>query len=122
MVKFVEMDGVVTLGEQMLKEVGPVVLLNTLKVEAKDVDALLTAWKADAAVMKRQPGFVSAQLHRGTAGSTVFMNYAVWQSVEHFRDAFANPEFQEQLGNYPESAEVSPHLFQRMAVDGICHA
>ncbi len=72
--------------------------------------------------MKCQPGFISTQLHRGIAGSHVFLNYAVWQSVGHFRAAFGNPEFQAELGNYPASATASPHLFRKMEVPGICTA
>jgi heme-degrading monooxygenase HmoA len=70
--------------------------------------------------MKRQPGFISTQLHRGIAGSTTFMNYAVWESVGHFRAAFNNPDFQKALEHYPPSAVASPHLFTRVAVPNIC--
>ncbi|HEU0200815.1 MAG TPA: antibiotic biosynthesis monooxygenase [Burkholderiaceae bacterium] len=41
--------------------------------------------------MKRQPGNISTQLHRGVAGSCVFLNYAAWESVDHFRAAFTHP-------------------------------
>ena len=122
MTKFVEMDRAVTLADQMRDEAGPVVLINTFTVDPADVDALMVAWQQDAAMMKRQPGMLSAQLHRGVAGSCVFVNVAQWQSVAHFRNAFANPEFQAQLRHYPGSATVSPHLFQKVAVDGICVA
>jgi len=45
----------------------------------------------------RQPGFISTQLHRGIAGNSVCINYAVWESTEHFKRAFTNPEFQAKL-------------------------
>ena len=72
--------------------------------------------------MKRQPGFISAQFHRGIAGSGVFLNYAVWELVAHFRTGFVNPAFQARLGEYPESAMISPHLFRPVAVPDICAA
>lgn len=122
MPKFVEMDPSVTLADQLAEDGGPVVLINTFVVPPSDVDRLSAAWAADAAIMKRQPGFISAQLHRGIADSGVFLNHAVWESVAHFRAAFANPEFQARLGDYPESATVSPHLFRPVAVPGICVA
>lgn len=50
----------------------------------------------------------------------MFLNYAVWESVEHFRRAFSQPEFQSKLVDYPSSAVASPHLFQKLAVPGIC--
>lgn len=123
MPRFLEMDATVTLADQLREETnGPVVLVNTFVVPPEDANALLNAWSRDAAIMKRQPGFISTQLHRGTAGSGTFLNYAVWQSAAHFRDAFANPEFRVQLGSYPDSATVSPHLFRKVEVPGICVA
>ncbi|MCJ8521779.1 heme-degrading monooxygenase HmoA [Pseudorhizobium tarimense] len=123
MPKFVEMDPTVTLADQMADEAGgPVVLINTFIVPPEDADKLLEAWANDAALMKRQPGFISTQLHRGIAGSGVFLNYALWQSVAHFSAAFSNPEFQAQLGAYPESTTASPHLFRKVEVEGICAA
>ena len=87
---------------------------NTFVVPPEDADGFwAAAWAADAAIMKRQPGFISTQLHRGVAGSGAFLNYAVWELVAHFRAAFANPEFRARLGEYPENATASPHLFRR---------
>jgi len=120
MPRFVEMDRTVTLADQLKDEGGAVVLVNTFVAPPEDADQLLTAWAADAAIMKRQPGFISTQLHRGVAGSGAFLNYAVWESVAHFRAAFANPEFRARLAEYPESATASPHLFRPVAVPGIC--
>lgn len=123
MPRFVETDATVTLADQLREDTSdPVVLINTFVVPAEDAEALLTAWSRDAAIMKRQPGFISTQLHRGIAGSGTFLNYAVWQSVAHFRAAFSNPEFRAQLGAYPDSATVSPHLFRKVEVPGICVA
>jgi hypothetical protein len=48
------------------------------------------------------------------------MNYAVWESTAHFRAAFSQPEFKASLAAYPSSAIASPHLFQKVAVPGIC--
>ncbi|WP_324698839.1 antibiotic biosynthesis monooxygenase family protein [Novosphingobium sp. RL4] len=116
-----ELDRVVTMREQ-LGDTNPesVVLINTFNVDAGDVDELIAAWEADAAYFKRQPGFISTQLHRGIAGSCTFLNYAVWQDINTFRAAFLNPEFQEKLAAYPSSTSASPHLFRKMAVPNIC--
>ena len=122
MVKMVEMDEAVTLQQQMGQEVGPVILINKFNVGPADVDSFLVAWAADAAFFKRQPGFISTQLHRGIGGSCVFINYAVWESVSHFRQALSQPEFHEALKNYPPSAVGSPHLFKKVAVPNICVA
>ena len=122
MPKFVEMDQAVTLADQLKSDEGPVVLVNTFVVPAEDADRLLAVWAGDAGLMKAQSGFISTQLHRGVAGSGVFFNYAVWQSVAHFRSAFTNPEFQARIADYPDSASVSPHLFRKVEVPGICVA
>jgi heme-degrading monooxygenase HmoA len=121
MPKLIEMDANVPLRQQ-LQEHGsePVVLINAFTVDPADIDQFLEAWRADAAIMKRQPGFISTQLHRGIAGSSVFLNYAVWESTDHFTRAFTNPEFQASMRDYPSSAAASPHLFRKLAVAGIC--
>jgi heme-degrading monooxygenase HmoA len=100
--------------------VGPVILINKFNVKPEDVDQFLKAWTADAQIMKRQHGFISAQLHRGIAGSCVFINYAVWEPTEHFKRAFNNPEFQSKMMEYPASTTASPYLFKKVAVPGIC--
>jgi heme-degrading monooxygenase HmoA len=120
MLQRIEMDERVTLRDQLAEEVGPVILVNTFKVAAEDADQLLAAWAADAAYLKTKPGFISTQLHRGVAGSGVFFNYAVWESVEAFRNAFGDPHFQATFAQYPDSTVASPHLFQKVAVPGIC--
>lgn len=86
----------------------------------EDADALLAARAADAAYLKTKPGFISTQLYRGIAGSGVFVNQAVWESVKAFRNAFGDPQFQATFARYPDSTVASPHLFQKLAVPGIC--
>jgi hypothetical protein len=66
--------------------------------------------------------FVGCEAHRGVAGSGAFLSYAVWETVEHFRRAFENPEFRAKLDHYSASAAASPHLLRKAAVAGICVA
>jgi heme-degrading monooxygenase HmoA len=121
LVKLVEMDEKITLSEQMEQEdVGPVILINKFNVNPEESDQLLRVWAADAAYFKSQPGFISTQLHRGIAGSCVFVNYAVWESTELFRRAFKNRHVQPDLEKYPPSTVASPHLFKKVAVPRIC--
>jgi hypothetical protein len=77
MAKLVEMDKHVTFARQIEEQdiSGPIILINRFAVNPEDVDRFLKAWTDDAAFMKQQPGFTSAQLHRGIAGSTTFINY-----------------------------------------------
>jgi quinol monooxygenase YgiN len=121
MAKFVEMDDRVTLSTQMEQIVGPVILINKIGVNPNNIDQFLEAWGKDATIMKQQPGFISAQLYRGIAGSCTFINYAVWESSEHYKKAFnrpTNPSLS-TLMDFPADT-VSPHLFRKVAVLGIC--
>jgi heme-degrading monooxygenase HmoA len=121
MIKLVEMDEKVTFPAQMEEKVGgPVIVISKFNVNPEDVDQFLKEWASGAEIMKRQPGFISTQLHRGIAGSSVFVNYAVFESTEHFKRASNNPEFQSKLTQYPASIIVSPHIFKKLAVPGIC--
>jgi heme-degrading monooxygenase HmoA len=123
MVQFVEMDSGVSLADQLRADAGgSVVLINKFTVAEADADSLLEAWRQDAGRFKAQPGFISTQLHRGIAGSNVFLNFAVWESVADFRRAFEQRAIREAIGQYPASAVASPHLFRKLAVPGFCVA
>jgi heme-degrading monooxygenase HmoA len=122
MLQLCPLDPLVPIQQQLGATLAPVVLINVFTVDAKDVDALLDAWAHDAKWMKRQPGYISTQLHRGIGGSCVFLNYALWESVAHFRQAFTHPEFMGALAAYPSSAVASPHLFSKVAVPNLCTA
>jgi heme-degrading monooxygenase HmoA len=119
---FKELDANTTLSDQMAIEAGPVVLINLFTVAPEDEEALVKAWAHDADFMKSQPGYISTQLHKGLAGSSTFMNYAVWESAASFRAAFANPEFQSRIAQYPSSAVAAPRLFTKLAVANHCVA
>jgi quinol monooxygenase YgiN len=126
MVKIVELDEKVTLSTQLEGDGGgsgnggAVILLNKFTVQPEDVDEFLKVFKATTKVMKQQPGFISAQLHRGIAGSSTFFNYAVFESAEHFKRAFNTPEFRSSMARLPPNTVMSPHLFKKVAVPDIC--
>ena len=101
-------------------DAAPAILVNVFTLDIPDEPAFLQAWQEDAAFMKRQPGFISTQLHRAIGARPTYLNYAVWESTAHFRAAFTHPEFRAKLTAYPASAVASPHLFQKVAVPGIC--
>jgi quinol monooxygenase YgiN len=114
-----EMDDQVTYMEQLQAGNGPIVLINVFSVSPEDAERLLLVWAEDAAFMKKQPGFVSTQMHRGTAASSTFVNVAEWESAAALGRAFASPEFQRRLEQYPDSAVASPHVFEKVAVPGV---
>jgi heme-degrading monooxygenase HmoA len=116
------LDPVVPIEQQLQGTATPVVLVNLFTVAEADIPALMAAWEKDAHRMKRQPGFLSTQLHRAIGGSCLFMNYAVWETVNHFRAAFTHPDFVRALDAYPSSAVATPHLFSKVAVPNLCTA
>ena len=122
MVDFKPLDPEFPIDRQLGAETGPVVLVNLFTVDAADQEALIKAWKDDALWMKKQPGYISTQLHKAVGESSMFLNYAIWDSVTDFRAAFSNPEFQAALSHYPSSAVTAPHLFEKLAVSNCCTA
>src|SRR5262245_56753075 len=120
--KLRQVDEHTTYVQQLTHESGPVVLINQFNVAPDDVERFLDVWAHDAAFMKGQPGFISTQLHRGIAGSTTYVNVAVWESARALGEAFRSPEFQERAARYPDAAVAAPHVFERVAVPGICVA
>jgi len=116
------MDENFPIQNQLDIEAAPVVLINLFTLDAADEERFLEVWKDDAAFMKRQPGFISTQLHRALGPNATYLNYAVWESNEAFRAAFTHPEFRSKLSAYPSSSIARPHLFQKVGVAGICTA
>ena len=118
--KLIPLDPNVPITSQLDADASPAVLVNLFQVAEEEIPDLLLAWEHDANWMKRQPGYISTQLHQGISGSTVFMNYAVWESVDAFRAAFTHPDFRAAMDRYPSSATASPHLFSRIAIPNLC--
>lgn len=119
-VTIINLDDRITFKHQLAHNAGPVVLMSTFLVPPDQIDSFLDGFKKQFAIMRKQPGLISAQLHRGIAGSCLFMNYIVWETVEAFRHGYELPEFQAQLKQYPPGTVVSASFFQRVAIPGMC--
>ncbi len=117
----VEMDKQVSFIEQMDEDdSGPVILINKFNVVPDEVDEFLKAFADTDKVLRRQPGYISAQLHRGSTGSCAFLNYEVWESAKQFKQAVTGSEFLSSIVGMPPSTVMSPHLFKKVAVAGVC--
>ena len=116
------LDPAFPIERQIAIEASSIVLVNVFTLDKADEQIFLQAWQDDAQFMKRQAGFISAQLHRAIGESPTYFNYAVWESTADFRSAFMHPEFRAKMSAYPSSAVASPHLFQKVAVSGVCVA
>ncbi len=120
--KIETLDPTTPLLHQFQQKDGPITLINTFVVPPDLYDAFIEVWKDDAGYMKASRGCIRTQLHRGTAGSRLVVNVAVWESTEALLAAFSTPEFQASAARYPEGIVAYPHVFQPVAVDGICVA
>jgi heme-degrading monooxygenase HmoA len=121
MIKIVEMDEKVTLSDQMEeKNVGAVILINKFTMNPEDVDQFLKTWTSAAEIAKKLPGVISLQLHRGIAGSRVFVAYVVFESTGTIKQLYNSPDFQSKISEYPPSTVISPHIFKKVAVPAIC--
>lgn len=77
---------------------GHLVLINTFVVEPENADRLLTILsEATEDVMRKLPGFVSANLHVSLDRKHV-ANYAQWRSKADFEAMLANPIAREHMG------------------------
>jgi heme-degrading monooxygenase HmoA len=54
-------------------------------MDAEDANQFLRTWTSAAEISKKFPGVISVQLHRGIAGSSAFVAYLVFESVESIR-------------------------------------
>ena len=88
MVTIVEMDERITLEKQLDEDAGPVIVMNKFNVGPDEIDEFLKVFAKTTETFKQQPGFISAQLHRGIAGSSTFVNYIVWESASTFQTGF----------------------------------
>jgi quinol monooxygenase YgiN len=95
-----------------------VTLINVFTVAPEDqqrlVDVLVDATRA---VMRKQPGFVSANIHRSLDGRRV-TNYAQWRSREAFEAMLQNQEAAEHMGEAARIAQrFEPDLYEVSFVD-----
>jgi quinol monooxygenase YgiN len=117
-----DMDPSTPLFSQFQEKTGPITLINTIIVPREMMEKFLTVFREDASFMKASPGLISTQLHRGTADSQLLVNVAVWESTEALFAAYSQPEFQAAAGKYPDGITAYPHIFEKIAVEGVCVA
>lgn len=102
------------------KENDVVTLINFFTVRPEDQQRLVDVLaNATQTVMRNQPGFVSANIHRSLDGTRV-TNYAQWRSREAFETMLRNQEAAEHMGEAARIAErFEPHLYEVSFVDEV---
>lgn len=108
---FVELDANTNLAQQFCVFAEPLNVVNRFVVAPEDEVQFLTAWRQDRDWFSQQPGFISARLIKGLAGSHTYMNFAEWRSSTDFRAAVTKPEVRAFTEKYPANVIESLHLF-----------
>ena len=119
------MDERVKFKDQIEEKIdGSVIVIVKFNVEPDKVEQFVKDQGKDAVNFKQQPGFISVQLHKGIGKSSVFIIYAVWKSIEHYKEAVNKRLFSSEppspIMKYDDTLIMSPHLFKKIAVPGIC--
>jgi heme-degrading monooxygenase HmoA len=88
-------------------------LINVYEVEAgKQAQLAKALSEATESTIRHQPGFISVCVHSSLDGRKV-VNYAQWESKEHFEGFMKKPETQEQLRQFAGLAKsVAPSLYK----------
>ncbi|OIK02538.1 antibiotic biosynthesis monooxygenase [Streptomyces sp. MUSC 14] len=92
----------------------PVATLINVFTVSPDCQSELIALLAHATeeTMKHQPGFICANFHASQDGERV-INYAQWESEEHYRAMLATPEARVHMDEAATIAsDVQPRLFR----------
>jgi quinol monooxygenase YgiN len=116
MAKLQSLDPITPMFAQFREKTGPIVLANTFLVPKEKTEEFLPLFRRQAEFMKAQPGFVSLQMHKGTADSQLLMNIAIWESTEALAAAFSSPEFQRMAADFPDDVVSYPHIFEQINV------
>jgi heme-degrading monooxygenase HmoA len=83
-------------------------LINVFTVDSDKQQRLIDMLdEATESVMKRQPGFISANIHKSADGKRV-INYAQWRRKEDFASMQKNPEATEHMKRIADLAKFEP--------------
>ena len=97
-----------------------VTLINVFTVQPENqqrlVDLLIEATKL---AMKKQPGYISANIHKSLDGTRV-TNYAQWRSKDDFEAMLENPEAAKHMKEASQlTIKFEPHLYEVSFIDEV---
>jgi heme-degrading monooxygenase HmoA len=127
MIKFVEMDKIVTINDQIKEEQGnkngdSVILINKFDVSPDKIEQFLKDWAETSSLFEQQPGFITTELYKGIGKSSVYISYQVWKSIDDFKKASSSvlnsDDVNSRLAKYNDSLVISSHLFRKAVVPG----
>jgi heme-degrading monooxygenase HmoA len=86
--------------------------INVLSVEPKNQPRVVELLSLASDVLaKNQPGFISANVHRGLDGTKV-VNYVQWRSKQDFESVFNNTDFMQLYSQIKELARPEPNAYE----------
>jgi quinol monooxygenase YgiN len=89
-----------------------IVLINVFTVEPVNQQRLVDSLQQAAeGLISRQPGYLSAWIHRGLDGDKVAV-YAQWESREHFDAFIANPDAAAYIRETRALASAEPVVYE----------
>jgi len=97
---------------EIAMEQGAVTLINVFSVDPGDQQRLLELLQqATVGMMSKQPGYLSAQIHRGLDGTRVAV-HAKWRSREDFEALANDPNATAHMRRARELASFEPVLYE----------
>jgi heme oxygenase (mycobilin-producing) len=93
----------------------PVVLINAFEVPEGEDEAFLQGWERTREFLSTREGYLSTRLHRSLSPTADFrfVNLALWESEQAFRDATSRTEF----GNAPVPFPFHVSLYEGVRED-----
>jgi quinol monooxygenase YgiN len=89
-----------------------IALINVFTVEPENQQRVVDLLQqATEGVMSKQPGYLSARIHRSLDGGRVAV-YARWRSREDFETLASNPDAAAHMGRVRALASFEPVLFE----------
>ena len=91
-----------------------VIVVNPFEVPKGKEEQALETWDRFAVYFRKQPGYVSAKLHRAIDPEVRFhlVTVAEWKSPDHFMAALKNPELQKIAETATDHSPNYPGLYE----------
>ncbi len=91
-----------------------VVVINPFEVQEGNEEQALAMWDTFAEYFSKQPGYVSAKLHRAVNPEARFhlVTVAEWESPDHFMAALTHPELQKIMEQATDHSPNYPGLYE----------
>jgi hypothetical protein len=115
--------GIYSTWYQREEDLDPVILFNRFTLRPEDIDQFL---KVFATITRCSSGKLDlfrlscTEVLEGEYFLQLCCNYVVWESAEHFKQAFNRSELRSSMAELLPNTAMSPHLFKKVAVPGIC--